>query len=206
MKNTFNNLIEVTQYFSDKQRCIDYLTNIRWNGNVTCAHCNHTKVYELKGATKRYKCASCRKQFSATKGTIFENSPISLQKWFVAPSNPHFGRWEKIDKKIKEQNLTSYREIQENKKKDQSIKIDEETEDKFYMAEDGYGNGTVVGEVNGEETTVSTAEKGRHIKKQIPSDVSTNEDLLVQFFDITQQILKRVKDHNPDVDKWEDER
>ena len=80
----FKNLIEATQYFSDKQTCIDYLTKMRWNGNVTCAHCNHDKVYELKGANKRYKCAKCRKQFSAIKGTIFENSLISLQKWFIA--------------------------------------------------------------------------------------------------------------------------
>ncbi len=58
---------------------------MRWaDGNVTCTFCNHNKVYELKGANKRYKCAACRKQFSAIKGTIFENSPISLQKWFVA--------------------------------------------------------------------------------------------------------------------------
>jgi transposase-like protein len=81
----FKNLIEVTQYFSDKQKCIDYLTSIRWNdGNITCPHCGKDKIYALQGATKRFKCASCRKQFSATKGTIFENSPISLQKWFVA--------------------------------------------------------------------------------------------------------------------------
>lgn len=80
----FKNLIEATQYFSDTQVCTDYLTQLRWGVNVTCAHCNHAKVYELKGATKRYKCASCRKQFSTTKGTIFENSAISLQKWFVA--------------------------------------------------------------------------------------------------------------------------
>lgn len=80
----FKNLIEATTYFSDRQKCIDYLTNIRWNGNVKCPHCDHEKVYELKGANKRYKCAGCRKQFSAIKGTIFENSPISLQKWFIA--------------------------------------------------------------------------------------------------------------------------
>lgn len=80
----FKNLLEIINHFSDKKVCIDYLTNIRWNGNITCAHCSHDKVYELKGANKRYKCASCRKQFSSTKGTIFENSPISLQKWFVA--------------------------------------------------------------------------------------------------------------------------
>lgn len=80
----FKNLIEVTEYFSDTQKCIEYLTQIRWKGNVTCPHCKHDKVYELKGKTKAYKCASCRKLFSVTKGTIFENSPITLQKWFVA--------------------------------------------------------------------------------------------------------------------------
>lgn len=79
-----NSLIEVTKKFSDKQTCVDYLTNIRWNGNVVCTYCKHDKVYELKGKNKRFKCASCRKQFSAIKGTIFENSPLPLQKWFIA--------------------------------------------------------------------------------------------------------------------------
>lgn len=32
---------------------------------------------------KIYKCSSCRKQFSITRGTIFENSKIPLQKWFL---------------------------------------------------------------------------------------------------------------------------
>lgn len=80
----FKNLIEATQYFSDVERCNEYLVKMRWDGNITCPHCQHDKVYELKGANKRWKCAKCRKQFSATKGTIFENSPIPLQKWFVA--------------------------------------------------------------------------------------------------------------------------
>lgn len=77
----FNNLVEVTMHFSDKQVCKDYLKSIRWNGNVTCPHCNHAKCYTMK---KNYKCSKCRKQFSEIKGTIFENSPIALQKWFVA--------------------------------------------------------------------------------------------------------------------------
>ncbi len=80
----FKNLIEATQYFSEKQTCIDYLTTLRWNGVITCPHCSNEKVYVLNGKNKRFKCASCRKQFSSIKGTIFENSPISLQKWFVA--------------------------------------------------------------------------------------------------------------------------
>lgn len=80
----FKNLAQLTEYFADKQTCIDYLTKLRWDGNVTCTFCGHEKVYELKGANPRFKCAKCRKQFSAIKGTIFENSPIPLQKWFIA--------------------------------------------------------------------------------------------------------------------------
>lgn len=80
----FKTLAQLTEHFADKQTCIDYLTNLRWAGNVTCTFCGNEKVYELKGANKRFKCAKCRQQFSAIKGTIFENSPISLQTWFIA--------------------------------------------------------------------------------------------------------------------------
>ena len=80
----FKNLLEVSTYFSDKVKAHEYLVKLRWQGAVKCAHCEHDKVYELKGANKRYKCAKCRGQFSATKGTIFENSAIPLQKWFAA--------------------------------------------------------------------------------------------------------------------------
>jgi len=80
----FKNLIEVSNYFADSKKATEYLVRLRWSGNVVCIHCTHDKVYELKGANPRFKCAKCRKQFSAIKGTIFENSPISLQKWFTA--------------------------------------------------------------------------------------------------------------------------
>lgn len=77
-------LPELSKYFEEKQHCIDFLIQMRWNGVPKCVFCDHHRVYELKGQNKRYKCAKCRKQFSVIKGTIFENSPISLQKWFVA--------------------------------------------------------------------------------------------------------------------------
>ena len=81
----FNNLIEVISYFSDPAVCLSYLTGLRWpDGNVSCVFCGNAKVYTLAGANKVYKCAKCRKQFSATKGSIFENSPVPLQKWFTA--------------------------------------------------------------------------------------------------------------------------
>jgi transposase-like protein len=80
----FNSLIQVITHFSDEQKATEHLVQLRWGGTVKCVHCTHDKCYELKGATKRFKCASCRKQFSATKGSIFEKSPLPLQTWFAA--------------------------------------------------------------------------------------------------------------------------
>lgn len=77
------NLIDVMMHFSDESVCKKYLEKKRWeDGNIICPHCKHDgKIYIMK---KNYKCSSCRKQFSVTKGTIFENSAIPLQKWFAA--------------------------------------------------------------------------------------------------------------------------
>ncbi|MCH8905101.1 MAG: IS1595 family transposase [Bacteroidetes bacterium] len=83
---TYKNLIEVVQYFSDEQVCINHLENLRWeDGKPQCPHCGHDKVYRIEKG-KRYKCANreCYKKFSCTCGTIFENTKIPLSKWFVA--------------------------------------------------------------------------------------------------------------------------
>lgn len=80
----FRTINDVAIHFQDQKTCVEYLTQLRWNGKPTCAFCGHDHVYELKGKNVRYKCASCRKHFSAIKGTIFENSVIPLSKWFMA--------------------------------------------------------------------------------------------------------------------------
>lgn len=79
---SFTNLIEVMMHFSKESTCKEYLAEMRWKDGIVCPHCgNYGKIYTMK---KNYKCAECRKQFSVTKGTIFENSSIPLQKWFAA--------------------------------------------------------------------------------------------------------------------------
>ncbi|MFN8298998.1 MAG: IS1595 family transposase [Chitinophagales bacterium] len=80
----FKNLIDVITHFSDKKVATEHLVKLRWNGKPTCPFCNSEKVSMLKGNTQRFKCYQCREQFSATKGTIFENSAVPLQKWFAA--------------------------------------------------------------------------------------------------------------------------
>ena len=76
-------LFHLLEKFQNEQDCRDYLEKIRWNGKPKCPHCTHDKVYKFK-AGKLWKCAKCRKQFTVKVGTIFEESNISLRKWFMA--------------------------------------------------------------------------------------------------------------------------
>jgi len=80
----FDSFFELVNYFSDEQKCIDYLATLRWNGVIECPYCANDTCYVLNGANKRFKCAKCRKQFSVRVGTIFEDSKIELRKWFFA--------------------------------------------------------------------------------------------------------------------------
>jgi transposase-like protein len=57
----------------------------RWNGEPFCPHCGGTKPYKL-GDGKTYRCRekTCRKDFTVTVGTIFENSKIPLSTWIAS--------------------------------------------------------------------------------------------------------------------------
>src|SRR5436190_1760932 len=73
------------QYFSDENVCIALLRDIRWpNGVVPCMNCGQSDTTYYLENQKRWKCRGCKKQFSVKVGTIFEDSPISLTKWFPA--------------------------------------------------------------------------------------------------------------------------
>jgi transposase-like protein len=57
---------------------------IRWPNGIECPHCRSQKKHSYVSTRHIWKCKSCRKQFSPKAGTIFEDSPISLDKWFTA--------------------------------------------------------------------------------------------------------------------------
>lgn len=81
---TPNSLIEAVRYFSDLGVCHEYMCKIKWpDGVVTCPHCHGTNIGEIK-SRRMFQCKGCRKQFSTKVGTIFEDSPLGLDKWFVA--------------------------------------------------------------------------------------------------------------------------
>src|SRR5438105_4112030 len=71
------------KHYSDEQVCIDAVARLRWPDGPVCPACGHKEHYYLK-TQKRWKCKECYKQFTVKLGTIFEDSPIPLQKWLPA--------------------------------------------------------------------------------------------------------------------------
>ncbi|NQT13231.1 MAG: IS1595 family transposase [Planctomycetes bacterium] len=77
-------LIDAVRYFSDVEVCHDYMRHIKWpNGVITCPECDSERIGEIK-TRHLLRCKDCRKQFSYKVGTIFEDSSLGLDKWFVA--------------------------------------------------------------------------------------------------------------------------
>src|ERR1700693_756452 len=88
-------LIEVTKAFATEEQCLAYLEASRWPTGVRCLTCGGkdisriTRKVTAKTDNKRaqlYQCLepSCKQQFSATTGTIFNGSHLSLDKWYMA--------------------------------------------------------------------------------------------------------------------------
>jgi len=79
-------LQEAMIYFAVAENCNSFLADLRWSdGKVRCAHCNSDNVTYM-ASVNRYKCYGKhpKAQFSLKVGTIFEDSPIGLDKWLCA--------------------------------------------------------------------------------------------------------------------------
>src|SRR3989442_13544542 len=78
-----NSLSEAIRYFADPDTSLTFLASLRWPNGVTCPACEGKDPGFLK--TRRiWKCRECGRQFSVKLGTIFEDSPIGLDKWLPA--------------------------------------------------------------------------------------------------------------------------
>jgi|SRR5579864_1646046 len=85
-------LDSIAKNFSDEDKARELMEHLRWpDGKPICPHCGAVeKVYRLtpKAGSKTrkglLKCGACRKQFTVTVGTIFEDSHIPLSKWLMA--------------------------------------------------------------------------------------------------------------------------
>ena len=77
-------LKEAIEYFADPERCFAYAVKLRWpEGKVTCPHCGSDQHWFI-ARWHRWQCKGCKKQFTLKIGTIFEDSPLGMDKWLAA--------------------------------------------------------------------------------------------------------------------------
>jgi transposase-like protein len=78
-------LIEAIRYFADTDVALNTMVSLRWPNGVHCPTCGRVDVRFIK--TRRvWECKEvhAKRQFSAKVGTIMEDSPLGLDKWFAA--------------------------------------------------------------------------------------------------------------------------
>jgi transposase-like protein len=87
------NLKSIAQHFSDSEAARTFLESQRWPDGAICPFCGLIgEAYRLKPKENSktpvrpgvWKCGGCRKQFTVTVGTIFEDSHIPLNTWLMA--------------------------------------------------------------------------------------------------------------------------
>lgn len=84
-------LQEAIVYFSDPDRAFEFACKLRWpGGKVHCPRCSSESNYPITSKTRKgtprrlWLCRGCNKQFTLKVNTIFEDSPLSLDKWMMA--------------------------------------------------------------------------------------------------------------------------
>lgn len=78
-------LVEAIRHFADPDVALNTMVSLRWPTGVCCPTCGRADVRFIKTRSK-WECKEVheKRQFSAKVGTIFEDSPLGLDKWFVA--------------------------------------------------------------------------------------------------------------------------
>lgn len=76
-------LLEAVKYFADKDFARDFVAALRWPEGVICPDCQSKNIAFLQ-TRGVWKCRECKRQFSVKVGSIFEDSPIGLDKWLPA--------------------------------------------------------------------------------------------------------------------------
>jgi len=82
INKSFNSILELIKAFPDEQTCIDHLEALRWVGYVVSPFDATSKVYKCAG--NRYRCKNTSKYFNVKTDTLFDNTKVKLQKWFLA--------------------------------------------------------------------------------------------------------------------------
>lgn len=76
-------VFEFLKRFPTEDACEKYIMEARFPRGVFCPHCGNHRIYRLE-TQKRFKCGSCRKQFTVRTGSVLAESKVPLQKWLMA--------------------------------------------------------------------------------------------------------------------------
>lgn len=79
------NIVQVYKRFPTHEDCLRHLEDVRWHGNPICPYCKSDNVTPMPKEL-RHHCNNCNTSFRVTVQTIFHNTKLDLQKWFVAIS------------------------------------------------------------------------------------------------------------------------
>ena len=76
------NLVEFADFFPDDEACVAYLERMRWAEGFVCPK-GHVAAAAWRSERGLNLCPTCRRQVSATAGTVFEGAR-KLRRWFLA--------------------------------------------------------------------------------------------------------------------------
>jgi transposase-like protein len=86
MEYAVKTLQQAIVHFSDRENCRQFMVFMRWpDGVPRCPYCDATKLTWMAKANQ-YRCYGDhpKQKFSLKVGTVFEDSPIGLDKWLPA--------------------------------------------------------------------------------------------------------------------------
>ena len=81
-------IFSTMEKFTTQEKCLEFLEELRWRGNVCCIHCGSLWVgrKNKNNIAHGWNCYDCGSAFTVTAGTMFHKTKIPLRKWFVAIS------------------------------------------------------------------------------------------------------------------------
>lgn len=77
----FKSVIDLVRTYDTEQKCIDYLQQLRWVDGIVSPFDKTSKVYICAG--NKFKCKNTGKYFNVRTGTMFDDTKMPLQKWFM---------------------------------------------------------------------------------------------------------------------------
>jgi hypothetical protein len=77
---------QLEELFHSDEKCLEFLSDLKWNDGFVCRKCGNENFCPGKTPYSR-RCTKCKKEESATTGTIFHNCKFPVSKAFYIAYN-----------------------------------------------------------------------------------------------------------------------